>query len=303
MTMAKPTLTSISPASGPSSGGDLVTLQGAFASRIAVRFGDAPATVFSVRNEGGVSIAQVRTPAHAEAPVDVTLSNVDAAGNPVVGESIALAGAYRFLRPRIVREADLTRLIRALLRELKRQVIENVSLSVAVDFDDTPLDGLDVTAIAKLPSLVLSGPRIKENRFYSTNTLEEEIVAGANGPEIRRRRPPFTVDLEFALTGASDRAVELLNMMTAVAAFLDRNRWLSMERDPADPTGGAVRWEMDASGELQTNLEGKDDVRAFTWGLVIRGFDVDEGLPLDIGKAVAEGGADLGVAPIARGVP
>jgi hypothetical protein len=60
---------------------------------------------------------------------------------------------------------------------------------------------------------------------------------------------------------------------------------------------------MDASGELQTNLEGKDDVRAFTWGLVIRGFDVDEGLPLDIGKAVAEGGADLGVAPIARGVP
>jgi hypothetical protein len=301
--MAKPTLTSISPASGPSSGGDLVTLQGAFASRIAVRFGDAPAIVISVRDEGGVSIAQVRTPTHAEAPVDVTLSHVDAAGNPVVGESIALAGAYRFLRPRIVREADLTRLIRTLLRELKRQVIENVSLSVAVDFDDAPLDGLDVTAIAKLPSLVMSGPRIKENRFYSTNTLEEEIVAGANGPEIRRRRPPFTVDLEFALTGASDRAVELLNMMTAVAVFLDRNRWLSMDRDPADPTGGAVRWEMDASGELQTNLEGKDDVRAFTWGLVIRGFDVDEGLPLDIGKAVAEGGADLGVAPIARGVP
>ena len=53
----------------------------------------------------------------------MTLSNVDAAGNPVVGESIALAGAYRFLRPRIVREADLTRLIRTLLRELKRHVI------------------------------------------------------------------------------------------------------------------------------------------------------------------------------------
>jgi hypothetical protein len=301
--MAKPTLTSISPVSGPASGGDLVTLQGAFASRVAVRFGDAPAVIVSVRDEAGLAIAQVRTPAHAEAPVDVTLSNIDAAGKPVAGESITLAGAYRFLRPRIVREADLTRLIRSLLRELKRQVIENVSLSVAVDFDDAPLDGLDVTAIAKLPSLVLSGPRIKENRFYSTNTLEEEIVAGANGPEIRRRRPPFTVDLEFAITGASDRAVELLNMMTAVAAFLDRNRWLSMERDPASPTGGEVRWEMDASGELQTNLEGKDDVRAFTWGLVIRGFDVDEGLPLDIGKAVAEGGAELGVAPITGGVP
>jgi hypothetical protein len=301
--MAKPTLTSISPLSGPASGGDLVTLHGAFAARVEVRFGDAPAIIVSVRDEAGVSIAQVRTPGHAEAPVDVTLSNIDAAGKPVAGESITLAGTYRFLRPRIVREADLTRLIRALLRELKRQVIENVSLSVAVDFDDAPLEGLDVTAIAKLPSLVLSGPRIKENRFYSTNTLEEEVVAGAKGPEIRRRRPPFTVDVEFALTGASDRAIELLNMMTAVAAFLDRNRWLSMERDPASPTAGEVRWEMDASGELQTNLDGKDDVRAFTWGLVIRGFDVDEGLPLDLGKAVAEGGADIGVAPIAGGVP
>ena len=299
--MAKPTLTSISPASGPASGGDLVTLQGTFAPRIVVRFGDAIATVVAVRADAGISVAQVRTPSHAEAVVDIVLSNLDAAGNPVAGESGTLAGAYRFQRPRIVVEADLTRLVRSLLRELKRQVIENVSLSVSIDFDDTPLDGLDVTALAKLPSLVLSGPRIKENRFYSTNTLEEEIVAGANGPEIRRRRPPFTVDLEFALTGASDRAVELLNMMTAVAAFLDRNRWLSMDRDPADPAKGTVRWEMDAAGELQTNLEGKDDVRAFTWGLVIRGFDVDEGLPLDLGKAVADGGAEVGVVPIAGG--
>jgi hypothetical protein len=301
--MAKPTLTSISPVSGPASGGDLVTLRGTFGARVAVRFGDSPATTVSARDEGGVSIAQVRTPAHTEELVDVTLSNVDGAGNAVVGESVTVAGAYRFLRPRIVREADLTRLIRTLLRELKRQVIENVSLSVAVDFDDTPLDGLDITAIAKLPSLVLSGPRIKENRFYSTNTLEEEIVAGPSGPEIRRRRPPFTVDLEFAITGASDRAVELLNMMTAVAGFLDRNRWLAMDRDPADATKGGVRWEMDASGELQTNLEGKDDVRAFTWGLVIRGFDVDEGLPLDIGKAVADGGAEIGVVPLVGGAP
>jgi hypothetical protein len=29
-------------------------------------------------------------------------------------------------------------------------------------------------------------------------------------------------------------------------------------------------------------------VRAFTCGLVVRGFDVDEGLPLDRGKAVEE---------------
>jgi hypothetical protein len=34
---------------------------------------------------------------------------------------------------------------------------------------------------------------------------------------------------------------------------------------------------------------------------VIRGFDIDEGLPIDIGKAVADAGAEVGVAPIAGG--
>jgi hypothetical protein len=29
-------------------------------------------------------------------------------------------------------------------------------------------------------------------------------------------------------------------------------------------------------------------VRAFTCGFVVRGFDVDEGLPLDLGKRVTE---------------
>lgn len=296
-----PTVLDLSPAAGPTSGGDLVTLRGAFGPSVRVRFGDADATIVAVRTEAGASLAQVRTPGHIEGAVDVTLANLGADGAPISGEAVTLAAAYAYQRPRIVQESTLTRLVRALLRDLKRQVLENVALSVAVDFDDLTLDGLDVRSIATLPSLVLTGPRVKENRFYSTNALEEELVAGQSGPEVRRRRPPLTVDLEFALTGASDRAVELLNLMSAVATFLDRNRWLALDRDPADPSKGQARWEMDAAGELQTNLEGKDDVRAFTWGLVIRGFDIDEGLSLDVSKAVAEGGASVGLAPIPRG--
>jgi hypothetical protein len=294
--LVPPTLTSVTPSSGPGSGGDLVALHGTFGTRVAVRFGTAAAEVVAVHDEASVSVGHVRTPPHAEGVVDVTVTNLDAAGAPIAGESIILTGAYTYQRPRIVQEANLTRLVRTLLRELKRQVLPNVSLSVSVEFDEPPYEGAAATAIAKLPSLVLTGPRIKENRFYSVNALGEEIVTGTAGPEVRRRRPPLTVDLEFAITGASDRAVELLNLMTAVAGFLDRNRWLSMDRDPSDPSKGAVRWEMDASGELQTNLEGKDDVRAFTRGLIIRGFDLDEGLPIDLAKAVADAGAEVGVA-------
>jgi hypothetical protein len=267
----------------------------ALAPGVEVRFGDITATVVSLREEAGASILQVRTPAHAEGVVDVRVQILDPAGAPIAGAVATLPTAYRFQRARIVREADLTRIVRALLRELKRQVLENVSLSVATDFDDTPLDGFDVTAIASLPSLVLTGPRLRENRFYSTNEAVEEVVAGPTGPEIQRRRPPLTVDVAFAITGASDRAVELINLMAATATFLNRNRWLVLDRDPLDAGAGTVRWEMDADGEVRTDLDGKGDVRAFGWGLVIRGVDVDEGLPLDLARAVADGGAEVGV--------
>ena len=296
--MAVPSLTGISPATGPTGGGDVVRLTGTgFAPEVAVLFGDAPAEVLSVREEAGVSLADARTPAHADGVVDVTIRNLDVDGASVPGGEATLAGAYRFLRPRIVAESDLTRLVRTLLRELKRQVIANVSMTVSVDYDDTTVDGMSVIAISQLPSLVLSGPRVVENRFFSTNEPHEEVVPGASGPELMRRRPPYTVDLSFTLTAASDRTVELLNLMAAAATFLNRNRWVELPRDPDDPAAGTTRWEMDPEGEFQTRLDGRDDVRVFSCGFVVRGFDIDEGMPLDVGKAVADTELDTVAVP------
>ncbi len=300
--MALPTLTGVQPASGPTSGGDILRLTGlGFAPRVQVRLGGHKAEVLSVRNEAGASIADVRTPAHEPEVVAVELHNLDSSGAPVPGETAALPGAYRFLRPRVAREADVTRLIRTLLRELKKQVLANVSTTVSVDYDDTTVDGLHVTALATLPALVLSGPTLRENRFYSANTPHEDVVPGATGPELLRRRPSYTVDLVFTLTGASERTAELFNLMAAVAAFLNRNRWLEMPRDAEAPERGTARWELDAEGESRPQLQGKDDVRAFTCGLVIRGFDIDEGLPLELGKAVT--GPQLETNPLPRGEP
>ena len=128
--MAMPAIRSICPATGPTAGGDVVRITGSgFAAQIAVLFDDVEAEVLSVRDEGGISVVDVHTPAHAEAVVDVTLRNLDGAGTPVPGEEVVLPGAYRFLRPRIVHESDLTRLVRGLLRELKQQIIANVSMT------------------------------------------------------------------------------------------------------------------------------------------------------------------------------
>ena len=287
--MALPTLSSVQPTTGPSSGGDLVRLVGTdFADRVRVLFGGVAAEAPSVRDEAGLRLVDLRTPVHAPGVVGVELQNLDAAGVPVPGESVVLVGAYRFARPTVAREADLTRVVRQLLRELKRQVLGNVSATVSVDYDDTTLDGLNVIAMAKVPSLVLSGPTLRPNRFYSANVAHEDVVGGVSGPELVRRKPPYTVDLVFTLTAASERTAELFNLMVAVATFLNRNRWIELQRNPSDAARGTVRWELDADGEFRTQLAGKDDVRAFTCGFVVRGFDVDEGLPLDLGKRVTE---------------
>ena len=68
---------------------------------------------------------------------------------------------------------------------------------------------------------------------------------------------------------------------------------------PRTGDAGTVRWEMDPEGDFQTRLDGPDDVRAFNCGFVVRGFDIDEGLPLDLGKAVLE--LDVGAEAIPPG--
>jgi len=277
----------IEPPSGPATGGALVRVIGrGFDGAVSVAFGGRPATLVSVRDEGGLQVAYARTPTCEPSPVDVSLQCASGTAN--------LAKAYRFERAPIVAEHTLTRVVRQLLRDLKRCVLANVSTAVSIDYDDSSLDGLRVTALASLPSLVVTGPTVRLSRAYATNALVEQAVLGPAGPEIVRRRSPSTVDLAFGVTGAAERTVELLNLLAAVGSFLNTTPWLTLLRDDQRPELGSVRWELDADGEARTQLGGSTEVRSFTWGLLIRGFDLDEGLPFDV-TSTATGGASLGV--------
>lgn len=297
--MATPILNAVQPAQGRSGGGELVRLVGtSFASRVSVLFDGVPAVVVTLREEAGRSIADVRTPAHDPGSVLLVVQNLNPSGVPIAGETAVLPNGYRFGRPELTRESDLTRLVRTLLREIKRQVLANTSITVSVDYDDTVVDGLDVVAIAKVPSVVLSAPRISENRFYSTNELREVVVMGPTGPEIQRLRPPFTADLMFSLTLTTDRTVELLNLVAAITRFLDQNRWVTMFRDADDPSLGTARWEMDPDGDAHPRLDGTGDVRVYGWGFVVRGFDFDGNVAIDRSRLVAE--PSLGTQPIPR---
>lgn len=188
----------------------------------------------------------------------------------------------------IVTESDFTRMVRTVLHNLKVDVLENTSLSVSVEYDDTAEDGLNVVALAKLPALVVTGPTLAENRFYSVNQIRELDIPDSPNQLVNLQGPPLTQDLRFALTGAADTTTQMLNLLNAVSGYFNRNKWIVMPRDPDAPDSEEVRWELDFDTKARTNLEGPDDIRAFVAGFVIRGFDIHEGTSVGLTRPVDE---------------
>jgi hypothetical protein len=303
--MATPTISSIQPAQGPSSGQTLITIAGTgmrlpppppangptaggLPQTVAIRISAMPATRVLVREDAGATIATCLTPPGTPGPADVLLQNLDNAGQPIAGEAVLLPGAFTYERPALATESSLTRLVRTLLRALKAQVFENVNLTVHTDFDAAPEDGLHLAAVARLPALVLAGPELRQNRAYSLN--QQPVRALRDGEGFAVHRVPYTVDVGFTLIGITERTAELLNLMSLCTLFLHKNKHLLMAREPQDPAAGHVAYEMDFApgGQFQVRSQpNESNVRHFVGELVIRGFDIDEpqGIPIEHGRA------------------
>ncbi len=303
--MAVPSITSVTPSSGPTGGSLLVEIDGAGfrlpdpppatgptlppLPTVRVSVGGQPARDVRVIDAGRLSCI---VPPGDAGPADVLVQNLDATGAPIPGEEATAPGAFTYVLHPLTPEADFTRLVRTLLQELKRQVLVNVVLTVHTDFDPETGDELHLAQVAKLPALVLVGPELAENRFFSRNQLPE---ASSGAGAFVRRRVPYTVDLGFTLVGVSDHTTELLNLMAATQLFFHRNKFLEMDRDPAAPDAGRVRYEMDFTpdGDLKvTSQPNESNVRSFSARFVIRGFDLED-LAGVVDDSVVERGATV----------
>lgn len=83
-TAGAPSVTSVSPASGPDTGGTAVTINGAnLSGASAVRFGSVAATNFSINTSAsGVTTIQATTPARAAGVVDAAVTTSDGTSTP-----------------------------------------------------------------------------------------------------------------------------------------------------------------------------------------------------------------------------
>ena len=291
--MAKPEITSIEPSIGPTSGRSLIEIVGSgfrttlrrhvgsntgALPAVAVELGEVPALRIAVLSDGRI---QAILPPHEPAVVEVVVRNLDDAGQPIPGEEATAPGGFTYVRPSLTDESDLARAIRTLIRHIKRDVIDNVTLTVQTDYADDLDIQLALTHIASLPALILVGPDIRENRFYSINQRPEQ-AAGSDG--FVQRRAPYTVDLGFTIVGVSDHTVELLNLLASTQLFFHVNDYLRVDPDPANPAAGQVAYELalEPAGELKVSTQpNSSNIRNFSGSFVVRGVDIERyaGLP------------------------
>lgn len=302
--MAVPAVVSMSPSRGLSVGGELVRLVVRDAARqVGIWLGERPVLFSSREEHSESSIFWLRLPPLVVGEALLVVENLDEHGRPIPGERIEWRG-YEAERSSLVAEGTIATITRALLRLLREHVTASVRYSVAVDFDSDVADGARLVPLAESPSLTLGGPTLEINRFYAPVAPVRRTVETLAGPRLVEESPGLTVDLVYEVTGSSQRAVELLNLMSVTALFLGRTRWLALPRDPVRPAAGELRWELDVDGGMRAAHAGADGIHVFTTQIRIRGVTLDHGnatgvvapateetqLELSLGGSEVEGG-------------
>jgi len=282
---------------------------GTYPQTVRVEFGGEPATRVDVLSDSllFVIVPSYRGDGNIEdiPAVDVRVVNLD----PYTGEEDPLSEAiepegWKYVRPRLDdygSPGNLLRLVREVLRTFKRQVLPNTALTQAVDYDDTVTDMLNIIGVAELPAIVLVGPTLVNNRFYSLNQRQRNQDA-LNLREWDGLRVPRTVDVQFSFVGVADKTGILLNMVDVVEQFFESNKWLELDRCPDDPSQGRVRYELELTTDAEVaTTPNESNVRNFTGAFEIRGFDIELGVverTFEVDDPTTDGEALVQVEPI-----
>lgn len=213
-------------------------------------------------------------PSHNHGASVVTVQNLDVDGAAIPGEVVSRSGLLTFARVDLTIKDDLVRIVEALVVELQRQVIENVSTTVSVDYDSDP-DAVSFAGVdlAKLPAIAITGPESIRDRFYDG---DPRPTTTNNNGQYERRATFETQDLQFRLVCLDDKTVRSLNLHALVTKFFNSNNYIVVQRDPTDASKGSVRYELEGGPFVTTSVNNSNDIRAFTGTVVVKGYQFED---------------------------
>lgn len=302
--MAVPTLTSITPASGHPGGRELVEI-------IGTNFAlppDPPATGYvggsypeSVEIEfNGQAAIDVRVwtdqlitclvPPYRDDPsvlnadpgfdVDVVIRNI---GPPI--EEDTFTDAFTYKRTDLARGDSVLRyVVRTLVRELRRQVINDIMPGKHIDFDGDPADSLDIVELARVPAIALFGPDIIEDKYRRSSA--KPTTSSVSVLEFEKKRPARISILRFTATLTAKGQREGLNLSNEFIEFFNRYPRLVVDVDSTDSSAGTVEFDMFLTdGPSRSGSANDDQVAVYDASFEIHGVPIDS----DVGARIEWG--------------
>ena len=263
--MAVPTISGISPNTGPAAGEDLITITGTnFRLYTPPTSGnintDAP--VYVKVTFGGVAAISVAVNAATtlivEPPmypgdpdqesfpaVDVVVQNLDDDLVVIGGELVTETAGYTYARdplrqPTLLLESPFVRITRKLLQWLKIQTLLRSSARTHTDYSP---DGI-MLAQAGVPSVHLMGPNVSDDAAGWENPDIEELQG--DGSYLTYPNPIMHT-LDYELIGQSDSTIEFLTLMGLANKFFRRNPYLVIAGDV--PSSSEVRMPLIMTSE------------------------------------------------------
>jgi hypothetical protein len=229
----------------------------------------------------------------------VVVQNLDAAGDPVVGETASLADAYTFVRPDINVESELARVVRALILWLKRVAPRagsketTVAFTTSVDYaEDGTGDVLNYAANVRAPALILANLDVPEDR---KRPAPEPVRVTLPGGRFAERRPPLICDVNMTLVGVVDgpgAPILVLNFMQVVRMAFQKKNVLRVDRDADDSSAGYVEYDLYfsfAAGVAVSHAGENADVESFAGQVRVEGVMLEDAPGLPGGPAVVDG--------------
>jgi hypothetical protein len=303
--MAQPIVTDISPDNGLAIGGQIIEVTGSNFKAPAYVLGipsvDVLPTV-SVKLDGVEAAAvwvlsdttlRVRVPAASLNPtadikqalrvspnlakvsftaVDVTISNLDDAGDPIVGETTIVTGGYTYEQPLVnVPGGDppLLQVLQEFLRLLKRTFVSRVAWTTHTDFGE-----FTATAISQHPSIGFT-LRFPEDIEYGYGDCAPQYFEQPDGT-FEEFRYQSTVMLVANMILSSSDPAEALRLVDNFIMLPVVHPWLIVA---ADPNYQGVSPNMNFPLEIvdrpeQIGSVNAQDITAFTGSLRVRGIPI-----------------------------
>ena len=301
-TPTPPTISSVTPAAGRTTGRILVKIAGT-----RFRLPPAPAATGYVGGEqprsvavsfGGIAcdwayaasstLILARVPAWTgpyDQPwplsVDVRVANLDSAGHEITGENATRKDGYEYTAPDLVGEPYLQRALRAVVALVRRHFGIAVWLTFDPEYTDSPAEQARLLAAA--PVLHLIGPTAPLNRFNSLNR-EEAVDDPHDASAYLRALEPVVVDVGLEVRCYARTMRHLLALGQAFSLF-SRD---VVDLPVTDAVGTVKTYEAKCpfDGQPEYNTE-PSAVGLLSWSarFVIEGVHLDE----DGGSVVERG--------------